>query len=244
MKKIFSLLVILFLANAIASAQFRKFQFEDEICVYYGTYNARRFSTKQLDGAYRLWFTRDFEMDVYKVRANYWGAVEKLPTVSEIDEEYRRKSAALRALAVVNTAFWKNLKAKKLEVLEKDYQLMRATAQAYRKPKALHEVTFADACVKRFSPPLTAGGDVLLKFWREIVEERFKKGQMAESERKYFEANFASEERFHDALLDIIGYEWWTCVYPRINRDADDSVARENFRKLFKRVEQGGCDYA
>ena len=121
---------------------------------------------------------------------------------------------------------------------------MRATAQAYLKPKALHEVTFADACVKRFSPPLTAGGDSLLKFWREIAEERFKKGEWAESQRKYFESNFVSEERFHDALRDIIDYEWWKCVYPQINRGADDSVASKNFWKLFKRVERGGCDYA
>ncbi|HEY0458527.1 MAG TPA: hypothetical protein VGC97_05195, partial [Pyrinomonadaceae bacterium] len=92
MKKIALLTLIFVLGNIAISAQDRKFQWEDEICVFEGIYNARRFTKRQLEGAYRLWYTRDFDMDVYKARVKYVGDTEKLPTVAEIDEEYAQKS--------------------------------------------------------------------------------------------------------------------------------------------------------
>jgi hypothetical protein len=244
MKKIALLIVVLWLANAAVPGQYRKFHFEDEICAYKGTYNTRLYTEKQLAGAYRLWFTREFEMDIYKARVTYVSDIEKLPTTAQIDYEYALKSAALKKLEVVNLPFWKNLKAQKLKILEQDYKLARASVQAYRKPAALSEVTFAEACVRRYAPPLTAGGNTLLAFWRALVEERLKDRADADAERKNIERILAAEDRFQYAQLVIISYEWWNCAYPLIDRGEADRVASKKFWKLFKRVETEGCDYA
>jgi len=244
MKKIALLTLIFVLGNIAISAQDRKFQWEDEICVFEGIYNARRFTKRQLEGAYRLWYTRDFDMDVYKARVKYVGDTEKLPTVAEIDEEYAQKSAALRALEVVNAPFWKNLKAKKLQELEQDYKFERAAVQAFQKPSALREVKFAAVCAEKFVPPLLAGGAGLLKFWREMEEERLKNRPEADGERKNFENLITSADNVKYAQVDIISYAWWNCANALIDRDASDTVASQNFWKLFKHVARGGCDYA
>jgi hypothetical protein len=244
MKKIALLTLIFVLGNLAISAQDRKFQWEDEICVFEGTYDSRLYTKRQLEGAYRLWFSLDFDMEIYKARITYVNDIEKLPTVSEIDEEYKRKSADLRGLAVVNLAFWKNLKAKKLKTLEQEYEFARAAVQAFQKPSALREVKFAAVCAEKFVPPLLAGDDGLLMFWREREEHRFKNSTNAETERRNFENLITSADNVKYAQVDIISYAWWNCANALIDRDESDTVASQNFWKLFKHVARGGCDYA
>lgn len=244
MKKTALFLAVLWLAAASGRAQYRKFVFEDEICAYKGVYNARLYTKKQLEGAYRLWLPCDFEMDVYRIRIDSVIDIEKLPTVAQVDYEYALKSAALRSLAVVNLPFWKDLKAHKLKVLEQDYKLMRAAVVAYRKPSVLNDVTFADACSKRFAPPLIAGGERLLAFYRELLEEPFKNRAASEGERIYVESSVTSADRFRNARIEIISRRWFDCAVALVERGETDDAARKNFWKLFKRVEEYGCDYA
>jgi hypothetical protein len=244
MKKVALFLAVLWLAAASARAQYRKFVFEDEICVYKAVYNPRLYTKKQLEGAYRLWFTRDFEMDIYKLRVYSVLDLKKLPTVAEIDEEYARKSAELKSLKVVNLPFWKNLKARQSKILEQDYKLMRAAVEAYRKPSVLNDVTFAAACSKRFAPPLIAGGDRLLAFYRELLEEPFVNRAANEGERIYVESSVTGADRFLNAQIEIISRRWLDCADALVERGDADDAARKNFRKLFKRVEERGCDYA
>jgi hypothetical protein len=135
------------------------------------------------------------------------------------------------------------LKAKKLQELEQDYKFERAAVQAFQKPTALKEVTFAAACAQKFAPPLLAGGAGLLKFWREMEEERFKNRPEADGERKNFEKLFASEDNVKYARFDIISDAWWDCVNAAIKR-GERSIASNKFWELFKHVNRIGCDYA
>jgi hypothetical protein len=244
MKRIALLSVVLFLANAAASAQVKKFQWEDEICVFEGTYNARLYTKKQLENTYKLWYSQDFEMQTYDATAFEFEDVAKLRTPSSLDTEYAQKSAALRKLEIVNVPFWKAFKQKKLKALEQDYKLARASVQAYRNPKALREVTFADACVKKFAPPLIAGGDELLRIWREVNIESRKKNASPEAVKKNFEEQLASADKFKYAQTEVITFGWWNCVNALIDRGNENQIASKSFWKLFKYVRQIGCDYS
>lgn len=244
MKRIALLSVVLFLANAAISAQDGKFQWEDEICAFEGTYNTRLYTKKQLENTYQLWYSQDFDMELYQAAVYEFEDIEKLRTPSSLDAEYARKSAALQQLEIVNVPFWKAFKQKKLKALEQDYKLARASVEAYRKPTALRAVTFADACVKKFAPPLIAGGDELLRIWREVNTDLRKKNASPEAVRKNFEEQLASADKFKFAEVEVITFGWWNCVNAMIRRGDESPIPSNNFRKLFKHVNQIGCDYA
>ncbi len=244
MRKLALLVVILWLGTTGAAAQYRKFRFEDEICAYKGVYDARLYTKRQLEGAYRLWFTRDFEMDLYKFRIDSVVDIEKVPTAAEVDYEYGLKAANLRSLAVVDTPFWKDLKARKLKKLEEDYKLARLLALAFEKPSALGSAALTDACAQRFAPPLIAGGSRLLAFYGELLKAPVNGQALSEGERNYIEGALASPDWFREAQVEIISRHWLDCDHAPNKGDDPDGAARKNFRKLFKRVEKGGCDYA
>jgi len=244
MKRFVLLTVVLFLLSAAASAQLKKFRWEDEICVFEGMYNARLYTEKQLKNTYQLWYSQDFEMQTYDAAVFSFEDIEKLRTVASLDAEYARKAAALKKLEIVNVPFWQNYKQKKLKALEQDYKLARASVQAYQKPSALREVTFAGACVQKFAPPLIAGGDDLLRIWREVNTDSRKKNASPETVKKNFEEQLASADKFKYAQVEVITFGWWNCVNALIDRDGEGSVPSQNFRKLFKRVNKIGCDYA
>jgi hypothetical protein len=107
----------------------------------------------------------------------------------------------------------------------------------------LREVTFADACVQRFAPPLTAGGDDLLRTWRAVNEESRRKNASPENMRKQFEEQMASADKFRYAQVEVMTFGWWNCVNARIER-GDRVAASKNFWKLFRRVKKIACDYA
>lgn len=243
MRKFVFFVVILLLASVFAQGQTRKFQWEDEICVFEGTYNAKRYTKKQLEDTYHLWYSRDFQMDTYDATAFKIEDIEKLRSVESLEAEYAKKSAALKALQVVNVPFWKDYKQKKLKELEMDYQLARASAQAFKNPAVLREITFADACVARFAPPLTTGGDELLRIWREVNVDLRAKNADPERVRREFEAQLVSADKFQYAQVEVITFGWWNCVNERIER-ADYSVGNKNFWKLFSRVKKIACDDA
>jgi hypothetical protein len=243
MKKIALLIGVFILFGAVVSAQSRKFIWEDEICAFEGVYNARKYTKKQLENTYQLYYSQQFDLQTYQFSFSNEQGLRERWTVEALDAEYARKSEALRKLEVVNVPFWKAFKAKKLKALEQDYHLTRVSVQAFQNPSALKEITFADACVKRFAPPLIAGGDELLRIWREVKAESWGKNADPEKVRKDFEAKLASADKFKDAQLDVLTYGWWNCVNAQIIR-GDESVASKSFWKLFRRVKRLGCDYA
>ncbi len=244
MKKIALLFVVLFLTNTTASAQRGKFVWEDEICVTEGTFNPSLYTKKQLENTYKLWYSQDFSMFVYQgMSSNSQGLMERR-TVESLDTEYAQKSAALKNLEIVNVPYWKAFKEKKLKALEQDYKLARATVQAYKNPAALKEIHFAESCVKRFSKPLIAGGDDLLRVWREVDEDLRKKNSNPGELQKYFEENMASPDKFKYAQDEVIRFGLWDCVNALIDHDDDARTIQVQFLRLFKRVKNLGCDYA
>jgi hypothetical protein len=243
MKKALALLIILFSANALVSAKSKRFVWEDEICAYEGRYNAALYTEKQLENTYRLWYSRDFELDVWQGERQVDGHLEPT-TTAWLDYQYALKSAALKKLEIVNAAYWQNVKRKKLEALERKYILERLTLEASENLSVLKSLKFAVACTEKFVNPLIAGDASLLRIWRESNEQARKTSAYAPDVKNDFEARMASADRVRYARAEVLKDGWWNCVNNAIERGDDEGVLHKNFRKLFRRVKQLGCDYA
>jgi hypothetical protein len=242
MRKIALLIVVFALSGAVVSAQLKKFRWEDDVCKFEGTFDAKKYTAAQLKNTYALYTSSEFEMIVVEAAVFKYEDIGKLSTVEALDAEYARKSAALQKLEIVNTPYWKAFKQLKIKALERAWQLARVSVQAYRNPAALKELTFADACVQRFVPPLIAGGDELLRVWRESSEERRRKNGNPALQKQRFDEEFASADRLKYAQVNVITFGWWNCVNAEIDRGEDYAAIEKNYTKLFKRVKQIKCE--
>lgn len=243
MKKALIALFILLAANMFVSAKTKRFVWENEICAYEGWYNDALYTEKQLENTYRLWYSQDFELFVWKGERQVGGLRQPI-TLAWLDYQYALKSAALRTLEVVKTPYWQNVKRKKLEALERRYMLERLTFQASENPSVLTKLKFAGECLEKYAAPLMANDTSLLRIWREENELSRKESVYAEDIRKDFEARMASADRLKYARAEVLTGGWWNCVDSKIEPRNDDGVMHRNFRKLFKRVRETGCDYA
>jgi hypothetical protein len=242
MKK-FPFLLMVLLAAGGASAQVKKFEWEDLTCLYQSAFDARVYSEKQILNTYALWRAGDdYRMDTFDAAVFKLADMPKLRTVESLDAEYRQKSEALRELEIVNVPFWRDFKAQKLVALERDYLLARASVKAYANAEALREVTFADACVARFAPPIIAGGDELLRLWREVNEENRAKNSEPERIRREFERRLASADKFRHAQVEVLTFGWWNCANAEIRRPGETGEHVAQFRKLFKTSKKKICD--
>ena len=243
MKKALALLVILFSANAFVSAKLKRFVWQDEICAYEGSYNGALYTKKQLENTYRLWYSRDFELDVWK-GARQLNGLREPTTTAWLDYHYALKSEALKKLEIVNVPYWQNAKRKRLRALEQKYLMERLTLEASENPPVLRKLKFADACLEKIAGLLTADDATLLRVWREADEQARKASADPENMRKYFEERMASADRLKYARAEVLIDGWWSCVDSAIDRGDDESVQHTNFRKLFRRVKTLGCDHA
>lgn len=242
MKKIVLTLIVLFLTNAAVSAQLKKFKWETELCTFEGTYDARQHTAVELYNTYRMWLSPDFDLDTFDATAFKIEDIAKLKSVASLEDDYKRKSDVLSSLEIVKTPFWTRIKQSKLKALARELELARASVMAYQNPEALKSVTYADACVQRFAPPLIAGGDQFLNLWREINLESRRKNSDPERVRRDFEAQLASADRFKYAQVEVLTFGWWNCVNEFLDRGDDYEVMAKNYRKLFTKVREINCD--
>jgi hypothetical protein len=235
------LIVSLLLCNALAvSAQTKKYRWMTELCEYEGTYDASRYTEKQLEATYQLYFAGDFNLQTDATARRY----EDIGSLSldALSEEYATKSSALRALDIVNLPYWKTLKERKLKEMEQVYNLSRVTIEAYENPARLKAYTPAAACVKTYVEPLMAGGNALLITWRKLDEESRRRNANPERLRRVFEARYNSPEKHQHAQIQVMRFGWWNCANAFVQRVEHTDAPEKNFKKLFTRVRTISCD--
>lgn len=242
MKKIIFIAFALLLANYTASAQIKKYRWDEEFCTFEGTYNARNYTTAQLKNTLRLWTTQDFDLDDMKATAFKIENIPNLTPVADLEADFRRKTDALQKLDIVKTPYWSEFKRRKLKSLEQQLALARSAVLAYTQPNELKKLTFADKCVQRFADPLIAGGDDLLNLWRTVNEDSRRKNADPDRVRSEFEEQMASPDRIKYAQVETITFGWWNCVNEYVDRGDDYEVMAKNYRKLFTKVREIRCD--
>jgi hypothetical protein len=233
--------MVLCLAAGLA-AQTRTFTFQDELCTYRGTYDAKSYSAAQLLNTYKLVEGHSYNLLEYNSTAFEYADIAKLD-VAGFDALYKRKTSELRSLQIVPVKYFEELRQAHLREMELVYRHNRAVMLGYKDPKALLEFTEAPReCVTQWANPLIAGGDELVDAWRRVNEEARTKNLDPERLRRRFEQQMRSPDKMKFAYLEVMNFGWSNCANDAVPYVERDGTQLAQFKKLFKTVRTLRCD--
>ena len=233
--------LFLFFVPAASFAQVKTFRWGTDACEFSGTYNSRKYSRTQLENTVRL-MRPEFGLD-YNATVWSFEEIARLDPAA-LDEKYEEAVSELKELKIVPLPSWENIRKKKLREIEQVYRLSRATILGYTDPTKLRGYAGSPSCKTKFADPLIAGGDRLLAAWRVVNEDSRRRNSEPERIRRIFEEQMASPDRLKFALVEVMTFGWWNCANQFIEYDyeANSPVREREFRKLFIRVRDLGCD--
>lgn len=240
MKTRILLTLILMLTATAAFAQTRNFKWGNDSCAFESTYNAKKYTAKQLEDTRKLLYLNFFPNTIDPTPPKI-GDIKNL-RVETLDAEYKQRTDELKNLNIVKTAYWEALRKEHLHELEQVYQLSRASILGYENPARLKDVKFAGACVQKYAEPLIKGGGDLLAAWLMVNEDSRKRNASPERIKSIYEQEYNSPERMQYARNEVMTYGWWNCVNALINREQDGNRHEKEFRKLFVKTREIDCD--
>ncbi len=238
MKTKYIIAIILFIIPAVAHGQRNTFTWDDALCSFVGTYDARKYSEKQLRNTAKLFLPEESQSLPPATVWRYEHIADL--NVDYLDRKYKAAREELAAMRIVETPYWEGVRKRQIESLDEIYRLKRTTLMAYRKPAVIAEYNGATACKAKYAGPLAAGGDELVRAWREVNLDSQSKNASPESLQKRFDLQNQSPDRFKFALVETMAFGWWNCANA-VMRDgpafADNTVDMEKeFRKLFTTI--------
>lgn len=241
MIKLKTLPVVLLFLVVTANSQTKTFRYDTGICQITAGYNSKRYTEIQLRNTLKLVQGSEFQMGYDSMVWKYEDIYGL--SISNLDNEYKQKSAALKALEIVKTPYWEALRREKLDEMAQIYKLSRITQKAYMNPHALREYDGAHSCKTKYAEPLIAGGESLLKIWTEVNKNSQKKNGDPERLQRKFDQEYESENPYKFAIVETMMFGWWNCANSFIDREEKSSngSAENEFRKLFIRVKEV-CD--
>src|ERR1035437_5053507 len=197
--KLIYVLAMMFVASVVVSAQVRTMKWSTEFCQYSGTYDSKKYTEAQLRDTLKLAMHGEYSLMTDATAFSY----EDIPKLSmaSLENEYKTKLAALKALDIVHTKYFDDLKSQKLAEIEQVYELSRVSIMAYKGPKVLTSYSDAEACKKTYATPLIAGGNDLLAVWRKVNEDSRKNNSDPERMRRIFERQYASADKMKFAQV-------------------------------------------
>ncbi len=234
--KFVSFFFIIAFSAGIVSAQTRTYEWETELCVHSGKYDAKKFTEKQLADTLRLAQGWDFSIQQTP-------AVFKFADIAELDiaaleTEYKEKTADLRSLDLVPGKYWADLRRDAQRELDEVYELARITTLGYSDPKIIREYNGGEQCKAKYVEPLIKGGDAMIAAWRELnLEQQKRNGDPKRLEREFL-AQSSSADRGKYGLVELMAFGWWNCANAEVFRveSTSNGEALERFSKLFTNV--------
>ena len=214
-------------------------RWEDEMCEYSGTYDAKLHTAARLRNTLKLSLPGSYLLETNTVAWSY-GDIAKLDAAA-LDTEYNRKLADLKALDIVNVPYWQEYKRRQIRELEQVYTLERTNLVSYSDPSRLLTYTSAPACTTRYAKPLIAGGDQLLAAWLGVNVESRKNNADPDRLKRKFEQELRSADKMKFALVEVMNFGWANCANALIERIEHDGTAEAEFKKLFKSVKTLRC---
>ena len=240
MRKMFWLLILLFIGLNDISAQTKKLRWSDELCDFEGTYNAKIYSVEQIKNTKKL-IGDEFGVDTSSATVWKFEEIDSL-NFAPIEAEYQRKSAELKNLNIVKTPYWEKRRQQKLKEIVQYYLLTKATMMSYKQPLSLRNYTFANACQTKYVDPLITGGDSLLRTWEQVNIDTRKNNGDPDRIKRIFDEQRKSTDALKFARVEVTTFGWWNCANAFIDNGDDYSKLEENFKKLFTRVRIIKCD--
>lgn len=242
MKYILIMAFVLTTLNAIA--QKAVYKWEDELCLYEGTYDAKKVTKAQLKACYRLALQNDLDINTSPMVFKPEDIQSRLQP-EKLEEEYATKNEQLKKLELPQTPFWKGFKAAKLKEQQQRYEFNRSAFKAYKEVNALKEYQSKNADAQRYTTILLAGGDTLLKEWKELRKKMAERNGDPERIIREYEARLASPERLNYAFVDVMTFGWFNSANEGIELAADiypSEMVNKEWKKLFIKTKTIHCD--
>lgn len=242
MKYIIIMAFVLTTLNAIA--QKASYKWEDELCLYEGTYDTKKVTKDQLKACYRLALQNDFDINTSPMVFKPEDIQNRLEP-EKLEEEFRTKAEQLKKLGVPQTPFWKGLKAAKLKEQQQRYAFNHAAFRAYKEVNALKEYQSKNKAAQRYTTILLAGGNTLLDEWKELRKKMAERNCDPERITREYEARLASPERLNYAFVDVMTFGWFNSANEGIELAADiypPEMVNKEWKKLFIKTKTIHCD--
>ena len=216
-----------------AWAELKTFHWADVLCEYKGTYDASKYTERQLQNTYELWFSTTYQLilDAVVMRPD---DVDKLDS-APISADYNSKMQKLKTLDIVPLPYWQSLQKRTQDELEATYQLSMVTVEGYKKPKALRKYPAKGQCMD-YARALIAGGDKMMAAWAQLSAEQCRKNGYPQMCMNRYQQERDSAQSEQYARTNLMTYGWWNCNNQNIAHVERDEKAPAEFRKLFKRV--------
>lgn len=238
MKKLYPILLIAIAAVA-ASAQTRTFTYDLRGCKFRIKYDAKKYSITQIRGTVKLMDSTGIPL---ATNATPFTLADLAGLdVGKLDADYRKALADLKATQVVPEPYFIEMKKKRLETLDRYYQLSRASILAYKEPRSLEAVSWAPECSTRYARPLISGGNDLLAAWLDVNMTSRKNNSDPERIRREYEQQYASPDRMRYATLEVMAFGWWNCANSKIDYTDNFEEVEAQFKKLFRSFKQVEC---
>lgn len=227
------LALVCVLAVQPAWAQLKTFSWTDELCEYKGTYDASRYSVRQLQNTYELWFSSAYQLSpsATVLRPDDINKISTAPIVAD----YNRKLQKLKTLDIVPQSYWQNLRKQTQDELEAVYQLSMVTVEGYKNPRALRKYPAKGQCID-YARALIAGGDKMMTAWEQLSVEQCRRNGYPQLCMSRYQQERDSAQSGDYARINLMAYGWWNCNNQNLPHVVHDGTAPAEFRKLFKQV--------
>ncbi|AZB09802.1 hypothetical protein EG344_13765 [Chryseobacterium sp. G0162] len=217
------------------------FNFGTELCDNKGYFDSNKYSRKELEDTYKLWFELSGSLldtpfvhnlkDLNDIRNN------KEQVLAKLDKDFAERKAQIMNLKVINTPYWQNVKNKSLEELVQTYEMEKIQIIAYSDPSILLK---NNSC-SNFSKALNSTDEQRFAEWKKLREEMSKRNSDPQRIMNQFNEQLNSSDKRDYALIDLITFGWGNCANDKVQRVTRDEKMNNEFNALFIKIDSE-CD--
>ncbi|WP_336686552.1 hypothetical protein [Chryseobacterium bernardetii] len=217
------------------------FQFATELCDNKGYFDSNKFSRKEIEDTYKLWFELSGSMldtpfvhnlkDLNEIRNN------KNQILAKLDKDFAEKKAQIMNLKVVNIPYWQDIKKKSYEALVQSYEMEKVQIMAYSDPSVL----LRNNRCPSFSKALNSTDEHMFAEWKKLREGMSKDNANPERIINEFNEKLNSSDKRDYALIDLITFGWGNCANDKVQRVSHDEKMNNEFNALFIKIDSE-CD--
>ena len=122
---------------AVRRGALARFTWQDGMCDNIGFYNSGAYTPRQLRDTYELLTGFSLQTDATVFYLKDFNDAHFRQTLQQLQHEHDSLAARLRALRVVQTSFWQQMKRLTQAGLEEEYEVNRLTLEGYFTPAIL-----------------------------------------------------------------------------------------------------------
>lgn len=208
-----------------------KFTWFYSMCTYTGTFDANKYSKKQLENALKYLIIGEGTIGSFSI---FTPADLERVNKTEVENEFNETLKSLNTLEFPKNTMFDEIKQKRIKEVKRLKLLSLMQLESYSNPKVLNNDNYSKENCTRYTKALIEGGDALLKMRKIMAEESRDDGNTSAWE-QYTEEN-SSENKLQLARIFVTGLGWWNCVNNSIERVDGDAFHKSVFLKCFSNV--------